>query len=249
MTTEPRLAPVWTQRLAGETSRLLTRLPSVTDLSAGGQDPTISFFAVVANKWPAGLLPLFAVESTNGFELRRRPKRGQENFTEPLFLALPPDDETQTARITGYWDCTALRQGSKEYVGIELTLDGESLSARFDQDTQYRFAFITGGTFRSNDLHLRVEYINDVYALEAIWETNSLKGTWRHAENGDSGTWEGSRLPAKVPLQQGTVALYEWRRPTDGARIYLPQGNAAPEGWERNPHPLCRVWSGGEGRE
>ena len=53
----------------------------------------VAFLALCSNEWAAGLAPIFIVEKTNRLELRRRPPRGRENFAEPLFFALPPEDE------------------------------------------------------------------------------------------------------------------------------------------------------------
>src|SRR5687767_1891668 len=46
----------------------------------------VAFLAVCTNSWPAGLIPIFAIDKTNRVELRRRPALGQENFSEPLFF-------------------------------------------------------------------------------------------------------------------------------------------------------------------
>jgi hypothetical protein len=81
----------------------------------------MAFHAVVTNVWPAGLVPIFGIEKTNQFELRRRPARGKEKATEPLFFALPPEDEPDAAKIAGRWELEAVRfSGSKEYPVWEL---------------------------------------------------------------------------------------------------------------------------------
>jgi hypothetical protein len=67
------------------------------------------FLAVSTNQWFTGLVPVFRVEKTNQFELRRRPLRGQENYSEPLFFALPPEEEPDAAKVAGRWDCHAIR--------------------------------------------------------------------------------------------------------------------------------------------
>src|SRR5688572_8672799 len=68
-----------------------------------------SFLAVTTNVWPAGLVPIFAVEKTNRVELRRYPARGDENSSEPLFYALPPEDEPDATKIAGRWECLGVR--------------------------------------------------------------------------------------------------------------------------------------------
>ena len=52
---------------------------------------SVAFQAFAGRDWSPGLVPIFAVEKHGRWELRRRPGKGQENFSEPLFLALPPD--------------------------------------------------------------------------------------------------------------------------------------------------------------
>ncbi|HXG49423.1 MAG TPA: hypothetical protein VNO52_17500, partial [Methylomirabilota bacterium] len=133
----PPLAPIFvgTNRAGGEE---LTPLRPVGGREAG-------FLAVVTNEWPAGLVPLFSVEAPGGVELRRRPLKGQENFTEPVFFVLPPADEPMAGRLAGRWDCRATRaDGSKSYVIWELTAEGVEVAGRFDQRTEYRVAFVAG---------------------------------------------------------------------------------------------------------
>src|SRR5687767_8474623 len=78
----------------------------------------VAFLAVCTNSWPAGLVPVFAVEKTNRVELRRRPGLGQENFSEPLFFALPPGNEPEAAKVAGRWECLGNRPGgSREVFG------------------------------------------------------------------------------------------------------------------------------------
>ena len=126
----------------------------------------VAFLAVCTNDWPAGLVPVFAIERNHRVELRRRPLRGQENACEPLFFALPPEHEPEASKLAGHWDCVAIRgDGSKDFPAWELALEADTVSGRFDQNTQYRYAYIMGGTFRSNRLELRVEHGNDAYRL------------------------------------------------------------------------------------
>src|SRR6185503_10556252 len=65
------------------------------------------FLAVCTNIWPAGLVPIFAVEKTNRIELRRSPAFGVESSSEPLFFALPRGDETEAEKVAGSWECIA----------------------------------------------------------------------------------------------------------------------------------------------
>jgi hypothetical protein len=202
----------------------------------------LAFFAVVTNDWPTGLVPVFAVEKANRVELRRHPALGQENSTEPLFFALPPADEPDAARIAGRWECHAIRGGSKAFLTWELTVEGDRVAGRFDQNTDYRVANIAGGTFASNRLELRVEYIMDAYVVTGQWRDGQLKGEWRHTEDAEQGTWEATRQETKIPSEKDAVALYEWRRASDHARQYLLDGETLSADWERAARPLCRVW-------
>ena len=202
-----------------------------------------AFLAVCTNEWPAGLVPVFAVEKPGRIELRRVPPRGLENDSEPLFLALPPENEPDAAKVAGRWICRATRgDGSEPYLGWDLAIDGERVAGRFDQSSEYRFAYIAGGTFRSNQLELRVEYTMSVYTLLGEWREGRLKGLWQHSDGSEHGTWEASREPAQIPSSAGAVALYEWRRASDDARRYALEGETLENGWKRAPQPLCRVW-------
>jgi hypothetical protein len=236
------LEPVFRLKPVDGNQRLITRvefgfkkLQSELDAKA--------FRAVVTNDWPTGLVPLFAIEGKNGFELRRLPARGQENFSEPLFFALPPEHEPAAERIAGRWECVASREpNSKDYFAWELAVESEKVSGRFDQNTEYRYPYITAGSFRSNRLELRVEYIQDAYLLEGDWNEGSLSGKWRRSDDSEGGTWQATRESARPPTPAGGVALYEWRRAADGKRRYAVAGEELESGWERSPHPLCRVW-------
>jgi len=201
----------------------------------------VAFHAVVTNTWPAGLVPIFAVDNTNTFELRRRPRRGKENATEPLFFALPPQDEPDASKLAGRWDLEAVRYaGSKEWPIIELAIEDEKVSGRFEQNTDYRFAHLMGGTFSSNLLDLRVEYINDAYFLQGTWQGGTLKGRWRRADNSEEGPWEGTRPAAKLPSNTNVAGLYEWRR--GELRRYALESEKVNSDWQRAARPLCRVW-------
>jgi hypothetical protein len=235
----PTLTPIYRLELPDGGHRLATEIQIRLEKKTRGQP---AFYAVVTNEWLAGLAPLFAIDRTTRFELRRRPPRGQENFTEPLFFALPPENEADAPKLLGRWNCEATREGSKPYVGMELTIEGERVSGRFDQNTDYRFAFITGGTFKSNRLELNIEYIKDTYVMIGHWREGKLRGEWRHIDGSENGTWEGSRPHTSLPPSKNTVGLYQWRRRSDGALSYAIEGERMQSPWEREPRPLCRVW-------
>lgn len=204
------------------------------------------FFRVItASTWPAGLVPIFAVEREGRLELRRRPPAGQENITDPLFFAFPPLGNTDAARLAGRWQIQSTNEyGDRNWTFFELTAERERVAGRFDQNTDYRFAFINGGTWRSNRLTLDIEYIQDRYQLEAEWKDGRLSGTWRRPDDSERGHWAGTRPEpdSGVPEVERSVPLWEWRRVTDGARRYGLDPELSLDGWERMPEPLCRVW-------
>jgi len=203
----------------------------------------IAFLAVCTNSWPAGLVPVFAVDKTNRVELRRRPALGQENFSEPLFFALPPEGEPEAPKVAGRWECLGIRDtGTREVFGWDLALEGENVAGRFDQFTDFRFARIAGGTFVSNQLQLRIEYIAAVYHVKGAWAGGKYKGDWTRTDGSENGTWEASRPLVALPVSTNTAALYEWRRAPDNGRRYLLDGQMPGPLWQRQARPLCRVW-------
>jgi len=200
----------------------------------------IAFVAVCTNAWLSGLVPIFAVEKTNRFELRRRPPRGQENYSEPLFFALPPDDEIDAREIAGRWEVDAVRGDSRVNCALELAVETNTVAGRFDQYSEYRFADMMGGSFRSNVLQLRVEYTGDVYLLSATLTNGHLKGDWRRNDNSEIGTWKASRRDIEFTTSTNVVELYEWRRGQE--RRYTVGAERLDAGWERAGRPLCKVW-------
>lgn len=238
------LQPIYRCPTEGARQRLLT-----ADQLAAGQPAArlreIAFRAVVTNVWLPGLVPVFGIERPNDFELRRRPPPDQEPFLEPLFFALPPEDDLESTRLAGYWECRAIRgDGSRAWLGWELAVEGEEVAGRFDQNTEYRFGLITGGTFREGRLVLHAAYNADRYLLNGVCEEGRLRGHWRHVADTERGTWEASRAAAdlRLPPAAEAVPLYEWRRRPDGARRYAFADEPMEPAWERTARPLCRVW-------
>jgi hypothetical protein len=204
-----------------------------------------AFRAVVSYEWPPGLVAVFLVEKGGRFELRRRPMRGQENSTEPLFFALPPEEEPDAAKLAGGWICEATRgaETAKESLGWDLAIDGDQIAGRFGPETQYRFAYLTGGTFRAPRIELQAEYTGAVYDLTGTLQAARLRGTWRRADTEEQGTWEAWQEPVALAPPAGAVALFEWRA-ADGSpdRRYALEGKDSGLGWVRARRPLCRVW-------
>lgn len=236
-----RLEAVYRLKPIADRQHFITRDDFEFDKRRGEIEAT-AFLAVTTNVWPAGLVPIFDVEKTNRVELRRRPARGQENSSEALFYALPPDDEPEAMKIAGRWECLAVREtGTKEFFGWDLSVEGEQVAGRFDQYTDFRFARIASGSFRSNQLELRVEYIMDAYVVKGTWSDGKLKGVWMRVDESESGPWEATRPEFVLPPATNIVALYEWRR-ADNARRYLIEHEQLTSEWQRAPRPLCRVW-------
>jgi hypothetical protein len=235
------LEPIFDLKPDGAQQRFITRNQSEFE-KVQLQIERIAFLAVCTNVWPAGMIPIFAVERTNCFELRRRPPRGQESFSSPLFFALPPQDEPNAAKLAGHWEGTAHRPGgTKDFPAWEFTLEGDQVAGRFDQNTEYRYAYVSGGSFRSNHFELRVDYMNESWFLSGAWSENMLKGSWRRADDSEQGPWEATRQRALLP-EGKSVALYEWRRRSDDARRYRLADETVGADWQREARPLCRVW-------
>jgi hypothetical protein len=213
--------------------------------STGGNSNAQPFRVLTAAAWPAGLVPVFEVERDGRYELRRRPSAGRENTTDPLFFGLALITEPDSGRLAGRWQIQSTNDhGGKHWTFVELTSHGERVAGRFDQNTDFRFGFITGGVWRSNALTLNAEYIQDRYQLQAACLESKLIGTWRKTDDSEHGWWTGRRAVPNppLPLDSKTVPLWEWQRTADRSRRYGIDTNVAWEGWERIPEPLCRVW-------
>jgi len=203
-----------------------------------------AFLAVVRREWPAGLVPLFPVEKDGRFELRRLPPKGRENFTDPLFFALPRADETNAALLAGRWAIHSTNSSNhKHWLAMDLAVDGERVAGRLDQDTDYRFAYVTEGTWRTHRLTLAIEYLNDRYELTADLHDGRLAGSWRRTDDTERGVWVATRPQPQpiVPPGETTRPLYEWRGP-DRKRRYDFGDEPLGAGWERTEPPLGRVW-------
>ena len=194
---------------------------------------------------PLGLVPLFTVETQGRTELRRLPARGQESFSDPLFFAWPPRSESEAGQVAGRWEALAIREDrSRHRFALELAVAAGRVSARFDPDTDYRFAHLTEGRWLNRRLDLRVEYLNDRYRLSVERRKDRWMGTWRLDDDSASGPLELWReAPATTaPPRHGTVALHECRTAHSPERIYRLADDPLPPGWSRVSPPLCEVW-------
>ena len=194
---------------------------------------------------PQGMVPLFTVETQGRTELRRLPARGQESFSDPLFFAWPPRSESEAGQVAGRWEALAIREDrSRHRFALELAVAADRVSARFDPDTDYRFAHLTEGRWHNRRLDLRVEYLNDRYRLSVERRKDRWMGTWRLDDDSASGPLELWReAPATTaPPRHDMVALHECRMADTPERIYRLADDPLPPGWSRVSPPLCEVW-------
>jgi hypothetical protein len=253
---EPPAAPVWIRLQAPLASEGRTNWTSLTLPSTPAPTPSRALTSTEASVSPrllhpgqvwAQAVPLFVVEREGGpAELRRLPAKGRENQAEPVGWLLPALDDPSAPTVAGRWQVTADRVGgSKAWFDWELAAVDGRVAGRFDQDTDYRFAFLTGGTLRTNRLELAAEYVQDRFQLEGVWDGQEWKGRWRREDDGESGAWRAIRRePGRsVPDLEGARLLWEWRR-TNGvpAVSYQWDGDSPGDGWQRSGRPLGRAW-------
>ena len=224
--------------------------------SASGSPPVfavvsntaIAFRAVTGKAAPSGLVPIFAAETHGRIELRRIPGKGQESFSDPVFFAWPPRRESESGRVSGRWEALAIREDrSRHRFALELAVDGERVAARFDPDTDYRFAHLTEGRLERGRLDLQVAYLNDHYRLWVERRKDRWVGSWKLEDDSASGPLELWReAPStKTPPRRGVIALHECRKAGSPERIYRLADDPLPPGWQRVSPPLCEVWKPG----
>ncbi len=204
------------------------------------------FFAVVSHPWPPGMVPLFEIRKSKTYELRSRPRPGRESSSHPLFFAYPLPHDTATSKLSGRWDVLSVDcEDTRNDYGWDFAVEGTNVMGRFDPDTDYRFAYVSGGTFVSNKLSLNVEYINQRYRITGVWNDGALNGVWRQRKESSRGTWHASRANTEMqPVTDGfdLVRLYEWRHRQTGVPRYSPEGTLEKSEWTRQEPPLGRVW-------
>jgi hypothetical protein len=223
-------------------------LPGRTPVVAVVSNMVVAFRAVTGKAAPSGLVPIFAVETRGRIELRRIPGKGQESFSDPVFFAWPPRRESEAGRVSGRWEALAIREDrSRHRFALELAVEGERVAARFDPDTDYRFAHLTDGRLQHGRLELQVAYLNDHYRLSAERRKDRWVGSWRLEDDSASGPLELWREASatQVPPRRGTVALHECRKAGSPERIYRLADEPLPPGWQRVSPPLCEVWKPG----
>jgi hypothetical protein len=220
-------------------------VPGSPPVMLAASNRPVAFRAVTGKTAPPGLVPIFAVETHGRVELRRIPGKGQESFSDPVFFAWPPRPESDAARVAGRWEALAVREDrSRHRFALELSVDGAAVSARFDPDTDYRFAHLTEGRWQRGRLELHVVYLNDRYRLSVERRKDRWMGSWRLEDDSASGPLELWReVPATLaPPRRGTLALYECQKAGSPERLYRLAGETLPPGWQRAPRPLCEVW-------
>ena len=220
-----------------------------TPVVAGVSNTVVAFRAVTGKTAPSGLVPLFAVETQGRIELRRIPGKGQESFSDPVFFAWPPRRDSEAGKISGRWEALAIREDrSRHRFALELAVDGQRVSARFDPDTDYRFAHLTEGRLERGRLDLQVAYLNDHYRLLVERRKDRWVGSWKLEDDSASGPLELWReAPStKTPPRRGVIALHECRKAGSPERIYRLADDPLPPGWQRVSPPLCEVWKPGK---
>jgi len=249
----PRLTVGIITNVAG--SERLTVLDSPARVAAADRSPLV-FQAIPPDTiWPAGWVPIFAIEVKGSVTLARLPPVGEAHTAEPLFFALPPAQESGAAAVAGTWICRATHpDGQRKTLGFDLAVEGMQVAGRFDPGSDYRFASINQGTLHSHTptagfaLTLEVEWVGRLYQMEGTVAGERIQGTWRQVSGEDQGTWEARRPPNQPPLQPPALAassvvnLYEWQRVGEEARRYRDDSVNRLAGWERAAQPLCRVW-------
>ena len=224
--------------------------------SASGRPPivavlsntVVAFRAVTGKTALSGLVPIFAAETHGRIELRRIPGKGQESFSDPVFFAWPPRRDSEAGKISGRWEALAIREDrSRHRFALELAVDGQRVSARFDPDTDYRFAHLTEGRLERGRLDLQVAYLNDHYLLSAERRKDRWVGSWKLEDDSATGPLELWReAPStKTPPRHGVIALHECRKAGSPERIYRLADDPLPPGWQRVSPPLCEVWKPG----
>lgn len=224
----------------------LGRTPVVVVVS----NTAVAFRAVTGKAAPSGLVPIFAVETHGRIELRRIPGKGQESFSDPVFFAWPPRRESEAGKVSGRWEALAIREDrSRHRFALELAVDGQRVSARFDPDTDYRFAHLTDGRLQHGRLELQVAYLNDHYRLWVERRKDRWVGSWKLEDDSATGPLELWReAPStKTPPRHGVIALHECRKAGSPGRIYRLADDPLPPGWQRVSPPLCEVWRPAKG--
>ncbi len=202
-----------------------------------------SFWAIGSQAWPTGLIPVYQVldRRSGKYQLVRKPSHGKENVTDPLFFALPLSSETDTSSINGRWELEAThRDGALDVLCMDWATFQGKLFGRMDPDTDYRFAWINGGTFDRRHVGLEVQYIDVNYLLKGNFEEGKLRGTWMRTDDADGGVWKASPIRTIVENLSGWEMLCLVSQPiaTDGVFWSLhPQEEASENalGWVWRP--------------
>ncbi|MFZ4819115.1 MAG: hypothetical protein ACOYLU_10745 [Limisphaerales bacterium] len=219
--------------------------PGSTPVVAAVSNTSVAFRAVTGKTAPPGLVPIFAVETQGRVELRRIPGKGQESFSDPVFFAWPPRRESEAGKVSGRWEALAIREDrSRHRFALELAVDGQRVSARFDPDTDYRFAHLTEGRLERGRLDLQVAYLNDHYRLSVERRKDRWVGSWKLEDDSATGPLELWREASatQAPPRREVIALHECRKAGSPERIYRLACESLPPGWQRVFPPLCEVW-------
>ena len=242
---EIRPRPLWRNPNASVSGQWTVGAPAPVGGQTGSAQPVCQ--VLPPGGWWVGTVPLFAIEQKGQVELRRLPLRGQEEQVDPLCFVLPLEEESEAARVAGRWNVVSRKaDGAVHRLSWEWTASATRLSARFDPDTDFRFAHITDGLVVSNQVSFTVEYIQDRYLVRGTLGPDGWKGDWRRPDDSETGVWTATRVvpEAKLSWPATRAVLREWRRPEDG-RVEYRTGDEPPAGpgWDPVSRPLGRVWA------
>lgn len=199
------------------------------------------FLALRSTAWPPGLVPIYQVDDPSSGEayLARRLTHAKENVVEPLCFALPIPSEVEACRVNGRWELEATHQdGALEFLYMDWAQLSGNLFGRMDPDTDYRFAWLTGGSYGGKKLQIQINYIDTDYLLTGTLAAGSFQGKWSRADGLDGGDWTGR------PVGAATSA---WPLGPLAYLVTVEDHRKSPR-WElrvtpKEPdHALCRVW-------
>ena len=218
--------------------------PNQTEQTTAPNANTPLFYAIQSPNWPNGFIPIYQTrdKQTKEWRLSRRLTHGKENFTDPLFFALPTSLKMPEGMLSGRWACEAKhRDGTIDFLHWEIARDGDIIFGRFDQDTDYRFAWLTEGAIRGNKLRFKADYIDATYELEGSFIPHIIRmeGTWRHTEDADGGTWKAE------PAYEIELAHWHWKRVNLYQNISPSTGKqslSVDSPISNESQLLCQVW-------
>ena len=205
--------------------------------SGQGGSHEAEFRGISSHFWPAGLVPLFAVELESRVELETAPDKGAGKISRNHCSSRCR--RRMNRRPAALRAMESSPQPARPGAGIACQWRSQWTERRPPPDWIRETDLLRlphGGVWESNHLTLTVEYLNDRYAMVGDERVGFLRGTWRQIPEGDDGIWQ-----AKRPTQTGRIPhpmtpwLFQWTRPQTEAVSILWKIGSAGEGWVREP--------------